>query len=62
MEDAFKREKDRGAYNAKKKKKNQEDKSLQETVDEDIRLCENSFKAVNGIIAYTNVTLRALYH
>ena len=46
----------------KKKKKNQEDKSLQETIDEDIRLCENSFKAVNGIIAYTNVTLRALYH
>ena len=64
MEDAFKREKDRGVYNAKKKKKkkNHEDKSLQETIDEDIRLCENSFKAVNGIIAYTNVTLRALYH
>ena len=40
-----------------KKKKNQEDKSLQETIDEDIRLCENSFKAVNGIIAYTNVTM-----
>ena len=61
MEGAFKREKDRGAYNAKKKK-NQEDKSLQETIDEDIRLCENSFEAVNGIIAYTNVTLRTLYH
>lgn len=45
-----------------KKKKNQEDKSLQETIDEDIRLCENSFEAVNGIIAYTNVTLRTLYH
>ena len=61
MEGAFKRKKDRGAYN-EKKKKNQEDKSLQETIDEDIRLCENSFKAVNGIIAYTNVTLRTLYH
>ena len=45
-----------------KKKKNQEEKSQQETKDEDIRLCENSFKAVNGIIAYTNVTLRTLYH
>ena len=61
MEGAFKREKDR-EDKKEKKKKNQEDKSLQETIDEDIRLCENSFKAVNGIIAYTNVTLRTLYH
>ena len=55
-------EKKTGELIMQKKKKNQEDKSLQETVDEDIRLCENSFKAVNGIIAYANVTLRALYH
>lgn len=38
--------------------KYQESKSLQETIDGDIRHCENSIKAADDINANANVTLQ----
>ena len=55
MEDAIKRDKEKMNNNAKNI---QEGKSLQETIDGDIRHCENGIKSAEDIIADANVTLQ----
>ena len=55
MEDAIKWDKEKMNNDAKK---NQEGKSLQETIDGDIRHCENSIKTADELFADANVTVQ----
>ena len=55
MEDAIKWDKEKMNNDAKK---NQEGKSLQETIDGDVRHCENSIKTADELFADANVTVQ----